>query len=369
MTLLTFDYPPNDGGIARLCGELASGLRSHDALRSVITQTADERPPNSRLWPLTPRRPLREVGAFAAVMKSATATVAAVWYPEGLIALLARARPLVVLAHGLELQPTRARWRRGLWRRLLRLVLTRADLVVANSRFTGELVRTAAPAARVATIPLGVDTGRFSPEGRAAARELFGVEEKRVISTVSRVVEYKGHDVVLRAMAALEPEIQRELVYLVAGRGPHLHALQALADRLGLHENVHWLGFVEEDALPDLYRASDLFVLCTRATAGTPDVEGFGLVFLEAQACGTPVIGTRSGGIPDAVEHGQGGWLIEQDDSDALRTHLRRLVRAPAGYSQAGRLARARALDGHTWEHYLNRFMKELADVGIELSV
>jgi len=130
---------------------------------------------------------------------------------------------------------------------------------------------------------------------------------------------------------------------------------------------VRFLGFVPEEELPDLYRASDLFVLCTREAAERQEVEGFGLVFLEAQACGTPVVGVRSGGIPDAVKEGEGGWLIEQDDVVALAAILSQLVHDPATFRQMGARARERVERECTWDQYMNRFVgaMELGGIGV----
>jgi phosphatidylinositol alpha-1,6-mannosyltransferase len=136
--------------------------------------------------------------------------------------------------------------------------------------------------------------------------------------------------------------------------------LERQVAELGLSEQVRFLGFVPEDDLPDLYRASDLFLLCTREAAERQEVEGFGLVFLEAQACGTPVVGTRTGGIPDAVKEGEGGWLIGQDDTAALSGLLSQLVDDPAAFLAAGKLARERVERQCTWEQYVRRFIGAL---------
>ena len=177
---------------------------------------------------------------------------------------------------------------------------------------------------------------------------------------MSRLHAYKGHDVVLRAIAASSARIRQNLVYLIAGKGPHQGELERQVTELGLAEQVRFLGFVPEDDLPDLYRASDLFLLCTREAIERQEVEGFGLVLLEAQACGTPVIGTRTGGIPDAVKEGEGGWLIEEDDAAALSKFLSRLVDDPAAFLVAGKRARERVERQCTWDHYMRRLIGAL---------
>lgn len=367
--VFTFDYPPRDGGISRLCGEIARALNGRAAFQGVLTCKWDK--PIPILYPsgveVVSSRPWREAAALAYMAATKCAVIAGIWYPEGVIAWLARTRPLIILAHGLELRPSRARWRRRLWQGLCKRVLTAADLVVANSAYTSRLVHEVAPDARVVDVPLAVDAERFSLQNRSKAKQLFDVAGRRVVTTVSRIQAYKGHDVALRALAALDSETRCKLVYLVAGRGPYATALKSLASDLGISEHVRWLGFVPERDLPNLYRASDLFVLCTRDKSATPNVEGFGLVFLESQACGTPVIGTNTGGIPSAVEHGRGGWLIEQDDVIALANHFRRLVDDPPFYEEAGKVARSRIEACYTWAHYMERFSVALKDAGIRI--
>jgi phosphatidylinositol alpha-1,6-mannosyltransferase len=281
------------------------------------------------------------------------------------LAQIAGARPRIILAHGLELMPTEGRWRRKIWRRLLKWVCESADLVIANSDFTRKLVLEGAPGANVLAIPLAVDDRRFAPGDSQEAKRRFGVANKVVLSTVSRLDTYKGHDVVLRAIAACSERIRTKLVYLIAGRGPHQGELERQVAELGLTDQVRFLGFVPEDDLPDLYRASDLSLLCSREVAERQQVEGFGLVFLEAQSCGIPVIGTRTGGIPDAVKEGDGGWLIEQDDAAALSSFLSRLVDDPSAFLAEGKRARNRVERQCTWEHYMQQFVAALDSLGM----
>jgi phosphatidylinositol alpha-1,6-mannosyltransferase len=273
-----------------------------------------------------------------------------------------------VLAHGLELNPTRARWRRWAWRWMMRRVLRNATLVVANSRYTAELVARFAPRARVTAVPLGVDHRRFCPGDRAAARRRLAIpEDKHVILTVARVVAHKGHRLVFRALAAMPDCRRAEFLYLVAGRGRDMPALQQEATSLGLEGIVRWLGYMPETELPDLYRSADLFALCTREEPDEPDVEGFGLALLEAQACGIPVVGTRTGGIADAVHDGRGGWLIGQDDVPALQEILASLALNPREIRDMGRAARQRIESEATWDHYIDRFIAALAMHGVAL--
>src|ERR1035437_7474412 len=319
LLLFSYDYPPNDGGIARLCSEIAAGCARGGMDVQVIAPAPRNGtpvpPPRTRELRVRRSRPWRGGDSYPALRDRPPLgpVICGLWYPDGLLAQAAGARPRIILAHGFELAPSKARWRRPIWRRMMRSVCESADLVVANSDYTLGLLLEGAPKAKAVTIPLGVDHERFSPGDTLEAKRRFDVANKVVLSSVSRLEAYKGHEVVLRAIAALSEHSRRSLVYLIAGRGPYQYELERKVAGLGLAEQVRFLGFVPEDNLPDLYRASDLFLVCSRKVIEHQDVEGFGLVFLEAQACGIPVIGTRTGGIPDAVKEGEGGWLIEQD--------------------------------------------------------
>src|ERR1035437_1851528 len=371
LLLLSFDYPPNDGGIARLCSEIVTGSTQVGVGVQVIAPAPRKAIPAASSQPNVLRvkhaRPWREWESFRALRDRTCRgpVVCGAWYPAGLLAQLAGARPRVILAHGLELMATKARGRREIWGRMLRFVCESADLVIANSEYTRKLVLRKAPGAKVVAIPLAVDHERFSPGDSERAKRRFDVANKVVLTSVSRLHAYKGHDVVLKAMACSTEHTRRTLVYLIAGKGPNQGELERQVTDLGLADQVRFLGFVPEDDLPDLYRASDLFLLCTREAAESQEVEGLGLAFLEAQACGIPAIGTRTGGIPEAVKEGDGGWLIEQDDAEALSRFLDQLVDDPTAFRAAGKCARKRVELECTWEQYMRRFVAALESLGM----
>ncbi|MGA2538653.1 MAG: glycosyltransferase family 4 protein [Terracidiphilus sp.] len=357
--LFSFEYPQS-GGISRMMVEIARGFRQNRGSLEVLTQEGAPSNPQDRATEnqVSAGRPRREWEALYRLrrLSANTGVLSGIWYPEGLLAWLSGRRPHVVMAHGLELLPSTQAWRRIPWRWLLRRVLTKADLVVANSHYTASLVRSAAPSARVECIPLGVDAERFRPaEDRAAVKATLGLAGKTVLCSVARIAAYKGIDVVLRALALLDEDDRNDLVYVVVGKGTELPVLQKLARELGVDSLVRWCGFVADHDLPPYYQAADLFVLCTRQSEERQSVEGFGLVFLEAQACGTPVVGTRTGGIPDAVREGEGGWLIPQDDVAALNLIMHRLLHNPESFHREGERARQRVLREATWEHYIQR--------------
>lgn len=374
MLVFSLDYPPNDGGIARLSTEIVRGLAARDyPVRVLSMQYGGETPQIDELVPtkrLTSKRPLCELSALVELFTRARndICISGIWYPDGLLAQLAGLQNHVVLAHSAELYPPRQKWRQPLWRYLKRMVLENAKVVIANSHFTADFVIQVAPKANVIAVPLAVDQKQFCPQDRTSARAKWMIDDgKIVLCTVSRIQRFKGHETVLEAIAKLPAEVRDRFIYLVGGKGPDLEFLKSRATQLGLDENVRWLGFVADEELPSLYSAADLFVLATRDVPEKRSVEGFGLAFLEAQACGTPVVGTNTGGIPDAISDSDGGWLIEQDDVQDLSDILTRLHTNPEEFRTMGIKARERVERSFTWEHYLDRFMAALAAGGIQL--
>jgi phosphatidylinositol alpha-1,6-mannosyltransferase len=205
-----------------------------------------------------------------------------------LIARLRRAR-LIVQTHGIEAWPRPSR--------VVRWATERADLVLAVSRHTRAQVLNwaALEPERVAVLPNTVSE-RFAPGDRAASRLRFGLGAERVLLTVGRLAaseRYKGHDRVIDALPRLVAA-GHDLVYLVAGSGDDRARLEALARDRGVSDRVRFLGEVPDEALPDLYRAADLFVMPSTG-------EGFGIAYLEAMACGTPAFGLAVNGDADAL--------------------------------------------------------------------
>jgi phosphatidylinositol alpha-1,6-mannosyltransferase len=349
--LFSFDYPPLPGGIARLCSEIARELDRRRALTAVLT-TGQSPTPRSREIRVPAPRPRSELSAlrFLAGRPDHEPVLCGRWWPEAAVALAARRGPVFALAHGMEIIHGRGA-RAAVRRPLRRAVLERCALVFANSAFTAGVVQRSAPGARCVALPLAVDPERFSPGARDHARARLGLPENvRVIATVARVQSNKGHATVLRGLAALPADERRQLCYAVVGAGPHRPALEALVSSLGVTESVRFLGHVDEALLPEVYRAADLHALLSEHTDSA--VEGFGLASLEAQACGTPALGTASGGAADAIPDGAGGWLIDAGDVAAVRTHLSGLVHSPERYRVAGEAARRRVLEMCTWQHY-----------------
>lgn len=174
----------------------------------------------------------------------------------------------------------------------------------------------------------------FVEGDRSAARKKFDVGDAFVLLTVARIDGrrgYKGHDLVLRALAQLQLPSNRPLLYLIAGDGEDQPRLEQLVSELRLKHQVRFLGRVGDDALPDLYRAADLFVMPSSG-------EGFGIVFIEAMACGTPTIGLDIGGAGEALCDGVLGRAVSLETfKDELQKSIQAADAARVGLSKATR--------------------------------
>jgi len=207
-----------------------------------------------------------------------------------------------------------------------RRALQNADAVVAVSRFARDTVVRLMGVApeKIALIPNGVDLSRFCARPRRpdlVAR--YGLEGRRVLLTVGRLSERKGMDRVIASLPALRAKLP-DLVYLMVGDGPHRSALEAQAASLGVADCVVFAGAVPPEELVDHYALADLFIMANRELPNG-DTEGFGLVFLEANACGIPVIAGRAGGSVDAVTDGVNGLMVDGQDSAGIETAVLRL--------------------------------------------
>lgn len=211
--------------------------------------------------------------------------------------------------------------------------------LAVNSRFTSGLLP-GFLSGKVGILYPGVDPelARYAPVGESAGHG------RKVVLFVGRLVERKGADDLIAAFASLKG-VDAELE--LAGDGPDRARLERIAERLGVGGRVTFLGTLRGSALYERYARCDLLVLPSRSSGS--DVEGFGTVFLEAAVFGKPSIGTRSGGIPEAIVDGETGLLVAERDVEALASAMKRLLLDDEERLRMGERARARALAAFTW--------------------
>jgi glycosyltransferase involved in cell wall biosynthesis len=269
--------------------------------------------------------------------------------PHGLMGLAAKRAagiPLVSTFFGVEL--TWVESQLGALRPLVRRIVRRSDAVTAISTHTASLLRRLAPGAEPVIIPFGatVEANAHDPEPEdrlhAGLRMLF----------VGRLVERKGVHVLLDALALLpeEPPIQLE----VLGDGPEREALEHRARSLGVAERVHFHGFVPREELERQLAECDALVLPAVVDA-KGDVEGLGVVLLEAMSFGKPVIASAAGGIPDIVRPSENGLLVPPGDAKSLAAAVECLARDPALVRSLGAAARRDVAANFSWNSILGR--------------
>jgi phosphatidylinositol alpha-1,6-mannosyltransferase len=343
--LVTNNFPPRRGGIQILMARLAECLHE----RGCEVVVVGPRETGSEAYDaMVPYRVLRYAARTRRVELFALArtylralrtarervTIASVWWPVAfpLAFIPRRVRgPLAILVHGTEVAPSRT----GLRQRIMRAVFARADVILANSEFTKGLLARAGIVKHVRVIPLGVDMKPVAVRRAADATVL----------SVGRLVERKGFDRVIDALPALCAEFPA-LRYEIVGDGPEREALAARAERLGVAAHVGFLGSVSEDALRAAYARAWCFALPVRAV--DEDVEGFGIVYLEAAMASLPTIGGLASGAADAIADGETGLLVDGTSVDAIVEAIGRLLREPEWGAEMGRrgLERARKF---TW--------------------
>lgn len=362
LIIFSYDFPPSNGGIARLCNEIANGMGSKYSEITVLTRKKEgpQIAYNKNLYnlvELSTKRFLCEWKAYTFLKnikdKQNYHLLCGVWHPEAAISWLAGFKNVNVLSHGTELLHGENKFRKYFWLPIYANWILNKVTIIANSEYTAKLSSKVAPKASIKALPLAVNHTYFMPIANKN-------NSKIVIGTVSRVLQFKGHDFVLQVINKLPIAYKNKIEWQIAGTGSYLSTLKVEVENLELKEVVKFKGFIPDEKLSDFYSNLDLFILATRESNTSTEVEGFGLVFLEAQACGVPVIGTNTGGIPSAVKHTNGGWLIEQDNDEVLTVLLKKIIDNPTILKEQGVKARQRVEAECTWDMYCQQLFKIL---------
>ncbi len=362
--LITNDFPPRPGGIQQFVHNLAIRQPADSLVVYASRWGAWEKFDADQPFPV-----IREDTSVLLPTPSVARRAAEVakqydcdrvWFgaaaPLGLLAtgLRERAgiRKAVALTHGHEVGWAALPGARTMLRRIARAV----DVVT----YLGEYTRTRLASAvgdltTLERLPPGVDTDAYSPAADGGrVRDSLGLGDRPVIVCVSRLVPRKGQDALIRAL----PEVRRQVpdaALLLVGGGPYRSTLEALAREEGVASDVVFTGSVSWPELPGHYAAADVFAMPCRTRRGGLDVEGLGIVYLEASATGLPVIGGDSGGAPDAVLEGETGYVVGGHDRAALVERLVAVLTDPALARRLGDAGRAWVEAEWRWDTQANR--------------
>lgn len=368
LLIVTNDFPPRQGGIQSFVYELSRrlppgriavycsdypGSKVFDADLSFPVR----RHPTGLLIP-TPqarRRVLRARQDFGAT---------SVWFgaaaPLGLLAGPLRAagvQRLVASTHGHELG-----WAMlPVARQLLRRIGSQVDVLTVLGEYTRRrLARVLGPQVALARLTPGVDLDTFTPQvSGESVRSRYGLTGRPVVVCVSRLVPRKGQDVLIRALPAIRRQVPGAAL-LVVGDGPYRLRLIELAARSRVSQDVVFAGPVPYGELPAHFAAGDVFAMPCRTRRFGLDVEGLGMVFLEASATGLPVVAGDSGGAPEAVRQGLTGQVVPGADVAAVTEQVSRLLAEPARAKAMGAAGREWVSQDWRWDGLADRLAELL---------
>lgn len=378
--VISWNFPPRRGGIEYLVSHLYCGLKKRHSV-TVVTAHARSlgRHENSICrapWPgLIPfglyalwcgaRLLLRDPG------KNIVFGGSAMTAPVVLILARLFGRKAVVQTHGLDIIYANA-----FYQFLCVRWLKHCERVIANSSYTASLARNAGvPEHRIAVIPPGIDPPRFAaPANMDASKKQLGLEEKQIILFVGRLAKRKGvKEFIEKSFVNIVREIP-QVCFIIAGDNPlesltHrddvLSGIKEVIARLHLQDHVLLLGAVSDEQIVALYQMSDVVIL--PALPMKEDVEGFGIVLLEAAAAAKPTVATRVGGISDAVDHGNGGILVAPGDYDELSKAVIELLRDDELRKALGSYGSDWVQEKFAWEKIIASYEQALdLDMGSE---
>jgi phosphatidyl-myo-inositol dimannoside synthase len=359
--LVTNAFPPKVGGIQRTLRELARELPpdritvlapQYDGWREFDAAHPYEviREPGEFLWPMPAlaRRvdqAVRITGAEVVLFGDA--------FPLAMLGprLARRGTPYVILGHGFDY-----------WLSItfgahaaMRYMTSRASGVLVCSRFIARVVRTAVPdQVPVTVLTPGADPVRFHPDRPTEdIRRGLGIGDRPLVACVSRLVPRKGQDMLIRAMPRIRARVP-DAALLIVGSGPSRRRLHELARRVP-DGSVYFAGEVAEEDVPRYYAAGDVFAMPCRNRYAGLEVEGWGNVFLEAAACGRPVVVGDSGGAKEALVDGETGLLVDGSSPVEIADAVADLLGDPERAMLMGKRGRERVERDHTWEQVTRR--------------
>ncbi|MEE4023204.1 glycosyltransferase family 4 protein [Gordonia sp. PKS22-38] len=356
--LITNDFPPRPGGIQSYLQNLVDLLPPDDVVVYAPRWRGHEefdaaQPYTVVRHPTTLMLPTPSVARRAAkIIRSHD--ISTVWFgaaaPLATLAPAVRragARRVVASTHGHEVGWSML----PVARQVLTYIGGHADAVTFVSRYTrGRFAAAFGAHAALEYLPPGVDTERFAPDAgaRQRLRGQLGLGDRPTVLCLSRLVPRKGQDVLIRALPLIRREVG-DVCLVIVGGGPHAEALRKLAHENAVSDHVVFTGSVPSADLPGYHNVADVFAMPARTRGGGLDVEGLGIVYLEASATGVPVVAGQSGGAPETVVEGVTGTVVDGTDIDAVALAITAILRDPAAAAEMGARGREHVLATWQW--------------------
>lgn len=378
LDFVTQDFPPVRGGIQTYSAELTARLAERGMEVKVHAPHHDESDKYDDSFPCLVKRyriPSSHLGLRLlfqypkSILKDGVDAVLHAQWQTVRASVRARSKgsniKIFCAAHGRELflNPYSFSKSGDLSQRFLKnrlKLFQQIDHFFVVSEFTAEaLIQSGVDANAITVVHNGTDPSQFYPsiESGQAVRKKLGFENRKIIYSIARLVPTKGIDTVIDALPKVilkDPDI----LYVIGGKGPDEARLKEKVSHLGLTNHVYFAGYIADEEANAYYNMADLFVMVSRKEG--PNVEGFGIVFLEANACGKAVIGSLSGGIPDAVVQGKTGFLVEPNDPDALAERINTLFDNDELRLQMGAQGRKRVVESFNWDVVADQLNKKI---------
>jgi phosphatidylinositol alpha-1,6-mannosyltransferase len=368
--IATPDFPLWDGGVATVAYEVANGLHKlgHEVNVLAPEQNEDDRKFDSTLpyqvfriknikdhylkmyYHIHKMNQLVKIHTYDLIMAQS-------WYPSGIAAnCIAKKNKInmTVTVHGNEI--LNPRFYKLFWQHKMYKVFDNAKLIFCVSNFTANKLLSRLANAKeiekkIKVIFNGVDCSFFkaSPPDNELF-EKYNLKGAKIILTLARLVERKGHDTVIRALPLIKDKIP-QVKYIICGKGPYERKLKELTEEVGLVSDVIFTGFIPDKLRSTYYNLCDLYIMPSREMPEKGDMEGFGITYLEANACEKPVIGSNAGGVSDAVKDGESGFIVDSTDYSKIAEACIKLLSDPALAKKIGQQGRERVIKEFNWDN------------------
>ena len=364
--IVSVDFPPHTDGVSTVSHELATRLVAFGEEVIVIGPSAKgDREYDSRQKFKVIRTPFYEFGylrfipiflvmPFVIIRYRIKTVIAMNIAYGGIISFLFSGLlgfSYVLWAYGYEFYKFKDNI---LMRALYQKIYRKAQFVSAITDFVrGRLVEFGVSPEKIVVVKPGTDPEQYRP---LKAESRFG--NKKIILSVGRLVERKGFDMVIKAMQAIKKRVP-EALYVLVGDGPYKDKLQLMAKEAGLGDAVQFAGRVSGDELASFYNACEVFIMPSRTLDKKGDIEGFGIVYLEANACGKPVIGGRDSGANEAIIDGKTGILVDPLSVSQISDAIVKCLNDVNFARVLGENGRKRVIEEFNWDRSIKQFIKQ----------
>jgi len=354
--LFTLEYPPFHGGVANYYGSLVKFWP--EAGNIFVLNNNDGRLINNQ--PLLKWLPAYFILCRKIKQEKIDHILVGQILPLGTVALIYSwlyKTKYSVFLHGMDLTYALKRPRKT-W--LAGKILAHADKIICANSYTAEMARQAFPGVKqkIVVVNPGIENNFTRDEqSMRQLKEKNNLTDKIILLSVGRLVKRKGFDKVIEAM----PEILKQvtnLVYMIIGEGSEIKNWKLKIENFGLEKQVKIINQVTDQERDNWYNAGDIFIMPSRNIGG--DFEGFGIVYLEANLAGKPVIAGRSGGVEDAVIDGLNGLLVDPEDTGQIARAIVKLALDAGLRQKLGEQGRERALKDFNWEKQINKIYKAI---------